>query len=253
MSERLCIIYCNCGAGIFSGIESDRLAEALQKFDADLFELHDLCALTIHEKEQLSAIASQYDHKIVIACYPRTVKYLFLQNKIDFGRYTVMNFRGMQADQMVEELTSRFGVNAGNAVHKVVVSQLKVPAWYPVIDEERCTLCGQCSRFCLFGVYHFDKKQLKVVNPLACKNNCPACGRICPESAVIFPRLPENSVLSGADPGENRVPADPLDNGLLFEKLKERNKIRNSIFKKEIVQKAEEERCKALEEMKNKD
>lgn len=253
MGQRLCIVYCNCGAGIFSGIESDRLAEGLQALDADLFELHDLCALSIQEKEQLSAIAGQYAHKIVIACYPRTVKYLFRQNNIDFGSYTVLNFRGMKADQMMEELTLRFGTTAGTASHRVILSQLKVPAWYPVIDDERCTLCGQCSRFCLFGVYRFDKKQLKVVNPLACKNNCPACGRICPESAIIFPRLPENSVLSGADPDGNSSPADLLDSGQLFEKLKERNKIRNSIFKQEVVRKAEEERCKALEEMKNKE
>jgi ferredoxin len=250
--DRVCIIYCSCGAGIFSGIESDKLADALHDFDTEVFELHDLCALSIHEKEQLSSIGKEYDHKIVIACYPRTIKYLFKQNNIDFGRYEVLNFRGMQAEQMIEALAQRFEQAAGKASHRILVSQLKVPPWYPVIDDERCTLCGQCARFCLFGVYKFDKKHLSVINPLACKNNCPACGRICPEAALIFPRLPESSVLSGAEPGGNKAPGDHLDNGLLYEKLKERNRIRNSIFKKDILQKAEEERNKALEELKNK-
>lgn len=253
MKDRICLIYCNCGAGIFSGIESDKLADALREFNADVFELHDLCAFSINEKEQLTSIGKEYDQKIVVACYPRTIKYLFKQNNIDFGRYEVMNFRGMQAEQMIGELTHRFGISAGNANHRVLVSQLKVPAWYPVIDDDRCSLCGQCARFCLFGVYQFDKKHLSVVNPLACKNNCPACGRICPESALIFPRLPENSVLSGAEPGENKASPDHPDNGLLLEKLKERNIIRNSILKKEIIQKAEKERNTALDELKNKE
>jgi len=252
VKERICLIYCNCGAGIFSGIESEKLAEALHDFKADVFELHDLCALSINEKEQLSTIGKEYDHKIVIACYPRTIKYLFKQNNIDFGRYEVINFRGMLAEQMIEALAPHFEPDAGKANHRVLVSRLKVPAWYPVVDDERCTLCGQCSRFCLFGVYQFDKKHLSVVNPLACKNNCPACGRICPESALIFPRLPESSVLSGAEPGENKASADHLDNGLLYEKLKERNKIRSSIFKTIVLQKAEEDRNKALNELNNK-
>lgn len=252
MKDRICLVYCNCGAGIFSGVESDKLSDALRKFDADVFEVHDLCALSINEKEKLSSIGNEYDRKIVIACYPRTIKYLFIQNNIDFGLYEALNFRGMQAEQINEELTCRMAISPGNATHRVLVSSLKVPAWYPVIDPDRCTLCGQCARFCLFGVYRFDKKHLSVVNPLACKNNCPACGRICPESAIIFPRLPENSALSGAEPGETRMPGELQENGLLFEKLRERNKIRNSIFKKEVVQKAEEERTKALDEMKSK-
>lgn len=246
MKEKVCLVYCRCGAGIFSGVESDNLADALRETDAEVYEMHDLCALSLHEKEKLSLLGKQYSRKIVIACYPRSVEYLFRQNGIDFGTYEVINFRGIEARQVVDLLRDRFGVKEGNATWQSVVSQLKVPAWYPVIDTSRCTHCGLCARFCLFGVYRFGKKDLSVVNPLACKNNCPACGRICPESALIFPRLPESSVLSGAEPSADNVAADRVINGQLLEKLKERNKLRAGIFKTEVLRKAEAERDEAL-------
>lgn len=231
-------------------MESDKLADALHGTDADVIEMHDLCALSVNEKEQLTTIGKQYGKKVIIACYPRTIDHLLRQNGIDFGQYEVINFRGLQAQQVIDILNNRFAVEEGEASWQVVVSKLKVPAWYPVIDTSRCTHCGMCAKFCLFGVYQFSRKNLSVVNPLACKNNCPACGRICPESALIFPRLPENSVLSGAEPGDGPSPEDRVTNGQLLEKLKERNKIRAGIFKAEVLRKAEEERDKALEEIK---
>lgn len=65
--------------------------------------------------------------------------------------------------------------------------------WYPVIDAARCTRCGQCTRFCLFGVYESAPDGLPVVvRPEKCKNKCPACARICPGTAIIFPRYDES-------------------------------------------------------------
>lgn len=64
--------------------------------------------------------------------------------------------------------------------------------WYPVIDRTRCTDCGQCHAFCLFGAYRREKRgRVQVAEPLNCKQNCPACARICPSVAVIFPLLDE--------------------------------------------------------------
>ncbi|MDF7799976.1 ferredoxin family protein [Pontiellaceae bacterium B1224] len=73
------------------------------------------------------------------------------------------------------------------------------PAWYPVIDYDRCTSCGQCHEFCLFGVYSTTEDgKVVVANPASCKNNCPACARICPETAIIFPKVGE-SPINGAE------------------------------------------------------
>ena len=90
---------------------------------------------------------------------------------------------------------------------------------------------------------------MTVVNPLACKNNCPACGRTCPTSAIMFPRLAENSVLAGATPGEKQAQPGGKKEGL-FVLLNERNQTRKNIFRQGVVQMAEEERRKALGEFK---
>jgi NAD-dependent dihydropyrimidine dehydrogenase PreA subunit len=60
--------------------------------------------------------------------------------------------------------------------------------WYPVIDYSRCTNCMECLDFCLFGVYGVDKlDRILVENQDNCKKGCPACSRVCPEHAIIFP------------------------------------------------------------------
>lgn len=61
--------------------------------------------------------------------------------------------------------------------------------WFPVIDYSRCTNCMQCLTFCLFDVYGVSKeKKIEVRNPTNCKTDCPACSRVCPEVAILFPK-----------------------------------------------------------------
>ena len=61
--------------------------------------------------------------------------------------------------------------------------------WFPVIDFDRCTNCMQCLTFCLFDVYGVDeRKQITVQNQDNCKTDCPACSRVCPEVAILFPK-----------------------------------------------------------------
>jgi hypothetical protein len=61
--------------------------------------------------------------------------------------------------------------------------------WYPVIDLSRCTNCLECIDFCLFGVYGIDKQEtILVEQPDNCRQGCPACSRVCPENAIIFPQ-----------------------------------------------------------------
>jgi len=61
--------------------------------------------------------------------------------------------------------------------------------WFPVIDYDRCTNCMQCLSFCLFDVYGVDKQDtIEVRNKEKCKTDCPACSRVCPEVAILFPK-----------------------------------------------------------------
>ena len=71
--------------------------------------------------------------------------------------------------------------------------------WYPVIDYSRCTNCMECIDFCLFGVYGIDKlDRILVEQQDNCKKGCPACSRVCPENAIIFPQH-KTPAIAGAD------------------------------------------------------
>jgi NAD-dependent dihydropyrimidine dehydrogenase PreA subunit len=70
-----------------------------------------------------------------------------------------------------------------------VVDEATRQRWYPVIDFDRCTNCLECLNFCLFGVYSLDDRDaILVEQPDACRNGCPACSRICPQGAILFPQ-----------------------------------------------------------------
>lgn len=73
--------------------------------------------------------------------------------------------------------------------------------WYPVIDYSRCTNCLECLDFCLFGVYGADGDgRITVENQDNCKKGCPACSRVCPHQAIIFPEY-KTAAIAGAPVG----------------------------------------------------
>ncbi|MEZ6142860.1 MAG: ferredoxin family protein [Zavarzinella sp.] len=73
--------------------------------------------------------------------------------------------------------------------------------WYPVIDYSRCTNCLECLDFCLFGVYGVDSfERLYVESQDNCKKGCPACSRVCPEQAIMFPEY-KSAAIAGAPVG----------------------------------------------------
>src|SRR5262249_1248665 len=73
--------------------------------------------------------------------------------------------------------------------------------WYPVIDYSRCTNCMECIDFCLFGVYGVDAlDRIFVESQDNCKGGCPACSRVCPEHAIMFPEY-KTAAIAGAPVG----------------------------------------------------
>jgi NAD-dependent dihydropyrimidine dehydrogenase PreA subunit len=72
--------------------------------------------------------------------------------------------------------------------------------WYPVIDYSRCTNCMECLDFCLFGVYGVDRVDtILVEQPDNCRKGCPACSRVCPENAIIFPQHKTPAIAGSPD------------------------------------------------------
>ena len=76
--------------------------------------------------------------------------------------------------------------------------------WFPVIDFDRCTNCMQCLTFCLFDVYGVDDADtITVRTEDNCKTDCPACSRVCPEAAIMFPKYKRGPI--------NGAPVRPED------------------------------------------
>jgi Pyruvate/2-oxoacid:ferredoxin oxidoreductase delta subunit len=129
--------------------------------------------------------------------------------------------------------------------------------WFPVIDPDRCTHCMQCLSFCLFGVYGADAdKHLQVEHPDQCKTNCPACSRVCPEAAIMFPKYkagPINGeVVTDADLQREKMKIDisALLGGDVYALLRARSERAKSRFSKERdADKALAERQKCLSQL----
>ena len=126
--------------------------------------------------------------------------------------------------------------------------------WFPVIDYDRCTNCMQCLSFCLFGVYGVDdEKRIQAQTQDNCKTNCPACSRVCPEAAIMFPKYkagPINGdVVSDADLNREKMKIDisALLGGDVYAMLRTRSERARSRFSKERdSDKALSERQKCL-------
>ena len=113
--------------------------------------------------------------------------------------------------------------------------------WYPVIDRARCTGCGTCHDYCLFSVYAREAARpagarVRVEAPLNCKTGCPACSRLCPEGALIFPFCAEAELNGEIEEPARRTPEalaaalgdDPMR--VLAERRKEKRLIDPSKF-----------------------
>ena len=112
--------------------------------------------------------------------------------------------------------------------------------WFPVIDPVRCTNCMQCLSFCLFDVYGVSADHtLRVENPANCKVNCPACSRVCPEVAIMFPKYHAGPIdggpVSEADVSREKMKVDisALLGGDILARLRERSADAKQRFSRE--------------------
>ena len=129
--------------------------------------------------------------------------------------------------------------------------------WYPVIDYDRCKHCRQCHDFCLFGVYDVEEGgRVIVANPASCKLNCPACARICPQAAIIFPKCGEAPIDGAEIDDEEQVRAqikvnvDEILGSDVYNTLRHRQrKARSRLLDRKRVEQAlrEREECKQCE------
>ena len=190
------ILFCSCthGNAIPQEVKQDVLT-FLSKMNRDIIIVSDLCGMAARREPELSRIA-KIPCLTIVACYPRALKWLFHAGgaPLTDGCVKILNMRTQSVEEIVSFLESEDGLSGSPTLLTIKKQDDWIP-WFPVIDVDRCKNCRQCASFCLFGVYDIaDDGHVYVKNPQNCKTNCPACARICPEAAIMFPKYEESPI-----------------------------------------------------------
>jgi ferredoxin len=250
------ILFCECGGERIGRDLSETVNEHLKNQPVLVTCLSDLCGLVQKKKESLSDLFNNDSEYLIIGCYSRAMNILFGQVSDKFGNLKIsdhINLIETPGDQVIERINSFISEDAGNTGYNKIIEDSGWPSWYPVLDYSRCTLCGQCADFCLFGVYEKTEESVVVINPVGCKNNCPACARICPSSAIIFPKYKNGGAVGGSDEidefAEQQRQAKDLEDFLgadIYTALEKRKLKRKSIIRDEAMKTALSERDNAV-------
>ncbi len=187
------VLFCHCAYTDLSPETARRqLLDRLTAAGQTVYSVADLCLLASRRDPLLTDLA-RVDDLIVVACYPRSVRNLLRYAGVavpETARF--YNLREQSADEILEAIVPVFPSDPIDLPFPFPLPQKDgewIP-WFPVLDRERCTNCKQCLNFCLFGVYEEGPEgRVEVVNPSGCKTYCPACARICPQAAIIFPKV----------------------------------------------------------------
>ncbi|MEI7733438.1 MAG: ferredoxin family protein [Verrucomicrobiota bacterium] len=202
--KKTVLVLCRCASSENALADKrQQILEALLAAKAKVHVVDDLCELSARKDARLAAWMAGDEVKIV-ACYPRTVKALLKSAgcALNGEAIAVLNPRADSAESIVQQILAEGLGEPASVDFETPKGSGWIP-WFPVIDTERCVNCKQCLSFCLFGVYGLDEDgRVAVLNPQGCKTNCPACARICPEVAIIFPKYSDASAsaspISGA-------------------------------------------------------
>ncbi|MEI6279745.1 MAG: ferredoxin family protein [Verrucomicrobiae bacterium] len=240
MSPR--ILYCHCtNARVLPDATREAVLRALCDAGMPFDAVADLCELSARRDPLLKCLVAS-GRVVVAACHPRTVRCLFAAADAGLPTETtrLLNLRTESPETICAELR---GIPDGETAlpprdfptlrdrldSAAAPSDDWIP-WAPVIDYDRCTGCMQCLSFCLFGVYGVDAdSRIEVRHPQQCKTNCPACARVCPESAILFPKHNADAINGGLTAGKEatheamKVDLSALLGGDIYSRLRERS------------------------------
>jgi NAD-dependent dihydropyrimidine dehydrogenase PreA subunit len=207
------ILYCGCAYAEILAADLKRAVRAgLATSGANFVAVADLCELAAKHDPLLKQFAESDAPLHVIACHSRAVRWLFAAAGSPLPASAVIhNMRTETAEAILAKIASAPSpapekAEAAPLADFPAKTDADWTAWFPVLDYDRCVHCRQCAEFCLFGVYAADAGgKVQVVHPEKCKTNCPACARVCPHSAIIFPKFSDGPI-SG---DEGRLAASP--------------------------------------------
>jgi len=251
------VFFCNCGANLIGTDRLNDIEAYLKQMEHPYVVISDLCGCAIERKVEVNDLFVAADEALIVACYPRGVRLLLENCGIDCQsrKLSYLNFRELNNDQIFSSLSFFFAEESVNQSILEMGNASLWPSWYPVIDYSRCTACGQCADFCLFGVYQKTNNKVLVANPKGCKNNCPACARICPQIAIVFPKYEHSGAIAGsetideiAEQKRQNLDIDTILGSNIYKALEMRKAKRQSIIRNTAMQQAINERELALEE-----
>lgn len=242
------VLFCHCAyTDMLSGEMKQEILSALANAEVELVEVADLCEMAANKDSSLIEHLASGD-TAVIACHPRAVRWILHSAGVEkSGTLNILDMRARSAESILRELDTP---TPSGKQHEFVPSTGEWVPWFPVIDYSRCSNCRQCLNFCLFGVYETGEDgQVVVAHPDNCKNNCPACARICPEIAIMFPKLNEEPI-NGAEIVDEtterakvQINVDEILGNDAYAALAERRRKRQKmVLMKRSREKAEEER-----------
>jgi NAD-dependent dihydropyrimidine dehydrogenase PreA subunit len=213
------IVVCTCSfRRLLSENAIRKAVAALALSGKEYTMVDDLCRMSACEKDALAAMAGY----TVVACHPRAVKALFDAAGSKAGK--IFNIRTEPVDDILNQMElTRSG---DHAAVELPSPKGEWQPWFPAIDRDRCTSCRKCMDYCLFGVYSWDGANVRVTRPANCKDNCPACARVCPAKAVIFPKYTKSPINGGLTDDDDAVDINMRElykNGL-YTKLAARNR-----------------------------
>jgi len=259
------VIFCSCSnTELIPSEIKESILDFLKKQGINSVIIPDLCGFVSNIDEKIEDIISSSISVKIIACYPRAVRWILNAANIkDIKHCEIINMKILSLDLIKEKILKDCSNPSYRGEEFIYLeSDLKdawIP-WSPVIDYDRCSNCKQCVSFCLFEVYRVSQDGDVIVNrPENCKNNCPACARICPKTAIIFPKLDE-SPINGDEVSKDikknknvQLDMEKLINDDLYKTLsKRRQRIdsRRRLLKNRSIEKAlkERERCKNKKE-----
>ena len=214
MSKNTKVLFCNCGySDIIDGNLKAKVLNALTSAGVEFEAVQDLCELAAKKSPKLKCW-SEADSIKIAACYGRAVKWLFnvAGAPLKEGGVEFLNMRISTAEEIIDSLLSEAKPVSDKQEIRLEEKGDWVP-WFPVIDYDQCENCMQCLNFCLFGVYELGAEgKVEVKKPDGCKTNCPACARVCPHKAIIFPKYTGRPINGGeVDSGEEGGEGSDLD------------------------------------------
>jgi NAD-dependent dihydropyrimidine dehydrogenase PreA subunit len=250
------VIFCHCAySQVISESVKQQVLEGIRESDIAYSEVADLCEPAAR-RDSLFQQLGQIQNLKIIACYPRTIKWLFAASGSTMPTDTeIFNMKTDSPENILNKLNSteaRSNIDSDLVVEETLNQKGDWIPWFPVIDYDRCIGCKQCLNFCLFGVFApSEQGKVIVANPQNCKTNCPACARVCPQVAIIFPKFPD-APINGAevrdedvDGQKSGVKITDVLKGDIYEKLRQRSKTpreRFAVVKNPDL--AEQERCR---------